>query len=53
MGETLRILNVYAPNGASDNHEFWSLLLFKWESANLPAPDIMLGDTNMVEDKLD
>ncbi|KAL6297755.1 Endonuclease/exonuclease/phosphatase [Sparassis latifolia] len=49
----LKILNIYAPNGASENEHFWSDLQSAWEEKHLPPPDILLGDFNIVEDSLD
>ncbi|RDB23311.1 Transposon TX1 uncharacterized protein [Hypsizygus marmoreus] len=51
----LAILNVYAPNAARENGEFWTTLKGKWEDVNsrLPFPDLMLGDFNVVEDAID
>ncbi|KAI0361601.1 DNase I-like protein, partial [Trametes cingulata] len=49
----LRILNVYAPNVAADNAAFWLSLLRYFRDSNLPSPDVLMGDFNMVEDALD
>src|ERR1700691_2507183 len=49
---TLTILNVYAPNAHSENQQFWETLETKWVDMNLPFPDIMLGDFNLVEDAI-
>ncbi|EIW60553.1 DNase I-like protein [Trametes versicolor FP-101664 SS1] len=46
---TLKLLNVYAPNDAPANADFWKEL----ENANLGRVDFMLGDCNVVEDKAD
>ncbi|KAH9898256.1 Endonuclease/exonuclease/phosphatase [Cubamyces lactineus] len=45
----LRILNVYGPNPANDNADFWK----KISDARLRGIDIMLGDFNFVEDPVD
>lgn len=50
---TLRILNVYAPNIPSENAEFWNSLNAAWDDLQLPNPDIICGDFNIVEDALD
>ena len=50
---TLKILNVYAPNAPKENTNFWAELNVTWTSTNLPNPDILLGDFNMVEDAMD
>ncbi|KAG2744932.1 DNase I-like protein, partial [Suillus brevipes Sb2] len=47
----IRTLAVYAPNDPHSNHTFWELLQSKMR--NLPRPDLMLGDFNVVEDSLD
>jgi exonuclease III/ribonuclease HI len=47
----IHVLAIYAPNTAEENCKFWediNLCL-----ANLPAPDVLLGDFNFVEDTLD
>jgi len=49
----LNIAAVYAPNSDSENAEFWDNLRKMWEEQNLPMPDIVLGDFNMVEDAID
>lgn len=48
----ITIPNVYAPNDNADNAAFWDDLLQKWEMSNLPVPDVMLGDFNIVEDAI-
>ncbi|KJA25730.1 hypothetical protein HYPSUDRAFT_107566, partial [Hypholoma sublateritium FD-334 SS-4] len=49
----INILNVYAPNKKADNEKFWKDLDKKWMDENLPIPDIMLGDFNLVEESID
>ncbi|KJA14632.1 hypothetical protein HYPSUDRAFT_59266 [Hypholoma sublateritium FD-334 SS-4] len=49
----LNILNVYAPNNKVENKAFWTNLNKKWMDENLPMPDIMLGDFNLVEEAID
>lgn len=47
----IRVLAIYAPNDAQSNQAFWELLQSKLR--NLPRPDLMLGDFNIIEDSLD
>jgi len=49
----LNILAVYAPNGVTENANFWERLENKWREENLPMPDILMGDMNIVEDSID
>jgi len=49
----LHILAVYAPNNPSNNRDFWNDIQEKWLNDNLPQVDIMLGDFNIVEERLD
>jgi len=49
----INILAIYAPNAAQENADFWTNLAEKWEAENLPVPDIMLGDFNLVEEAID
>jgi exonuclease III len=51
--ETLRILNVYAPNVPGESRDFWKEIERVWERDKLNKPDIMLGDMNFVEDAID
>ncbi|EIN07781.1 hypothetical protein PUNSTDRAFT_18435, partial [Punctularia strigosozonata HHB-11173 SS5] len=51
--QELTILGVYAPNEAKENSEFWRNLKRVWRTERLPKPDMMMGDFNLVEDKLD
>ncbi|KAJ7581352.1 Endonuclease/exonuclease/phosphatase, partial [Mycena floridula] len=52
--ERLSILGVYAPNDPIENGDFWDEIRFYFEThPNVRRPDIMGGDTNVVEDKLD
>ncbi|KAJ7750841.1 hypothetical protein B0H16DRAFT_1887704 [Mycena metata] len=51
---TLTVLAVYAPAGsAAENRAFWEELHRLWMTENLPVPDVMLGDMNIVEDAVD
>jgi hypothetical protein len=49
----VNVLAIYAPNVAQENAEFWTSLTDKWTEENLPIPDIMLGDFNVVEEAID
>ncbi|KIO14619.1 hypothetical protein M404DRAFT_108999, partial [Pisolithus tinctorius Marx 270] len=49
--EKLNILNVYAPNDPSENQRFWETI--HDNIINLPQPDVLLGDFNIVEDSID
>ncbi|KIK59127.1 hypothetical protein GYMLUDRAFT_245557 [Collybiopsis luxurians FD-317 M1] len=52
--ETFTSLAVYAPNESmTANWEFWNDLTKKWLILNLPVPDQILGDTNIVEEAPD
>ncbi|KAJ7043839.1 Endonuclease/exonuclease/phosphatase [Mycena alexandri] len=51
---TLTVLAVYAPAGSpAENKAFWEELHRLWMTENLPVPDVMLGDMNIVEDAID
>ncbi|GJE94639.1 transposon TX1 uncharacterized protein [Phanerochaete sordida] len=52
-GRTLSIAAVYAPNVPQDNAAFWSELEAIWQERNLPRPDLLLGDFNVVTDEID
>ncbi|KAH6918850.1 Endonuclease/exonuclease/phosphatase [Coprinopsis sp. MPI-PUGE-AT-0042] len=49
--QTLDILAVYAPNRDDENTDFWSKI--KTHRNNLPKPNVMMGDMNMVEEAAD
>ncbi|KIO04156.1 hypothetical protein M404DRAFT_144507 [Pisolithus tinctorius Marx 270] len=49
--EKLNLLNVYAPNEPSENQKFWETI--HDNLINLPQPDVLLGDFNVVEDSID
>ncbi|KAJ7065754.1 Endonuclease/exonuclease/phosphatase, partial [Mycena amicta] len=52
--EKLTILGIYAPNSKADNEEFWKKLQRYFEqNPNVPRPEIIAGDFNVVEDKVD
>ncbi|KAJ7688792.1 hypothetical protein B0H16DRAFT_1753004 [Mycena metata] len=49
-----RVLAVYAPAGSpAENKAFWEELHRLWMTEDLPVPDVMLGDMNIVEDTID
>ncbi|KAJ7036142.1 Endonuclease/exonuclease/phosphatase, partial [Mycena alexandri] len=51
---TLTVLAVYAPAGTpTENKAFWEELHHLWMTENLPVPDVLLGDMNIVEDAID
>jgi len=47
------ILNIYAPNDHLENEAFWKELKQKLMTRNIPRPDLMMGDFNIVEDAID
>jgi exonuclease III len=51
--EIINILVIYAPNVETENQAFWDKLDEEWDSENLPLPDILLGDFNVVEEQID
>ncbi|KAH9850895.1 Endonuclease/exonuclease/phosphatase [Lenzites betulinus] len=46
---SIQIINVYAPNGPSENARFWAEVDTRMLENRGGRPDIMLGDFNMVE----
>ncbi|KAJ7663725.1 Endonuclease/exonuclease/phosphatase, partial [Mycena polygramma] len=51
---TLTLLAVYAPaESMEENEEFWDELTNMWMTIDLPVPDCMAGDTNIVEEPAD
>ncbi|KAI0708427.1 Endonuclease/exonuclease/phosphatase, partial [Earliella scabrosa] len=52
-GKTLRILNVYAPNGSAENAQFWTSLSGAVGVGRGTKPDVVLGDFNVVESSID
>ncbi|KAJ6449443.1 Endonuclease/exonuclease/phosphatase, partial [Mycena vitilis] len=51
---TLTLLGVYAPaESMEENKEFWDQLYDLWMTTDLPVPDCMAGDTNIVEEPAD
>ncbi|KAI0053708.1 DNase I-like protein, partial [Auriscalpium vulgare] len=51
--ETLRILNVYAPNAPREHLDFWVDLEQRLKDHNITQIDYLLGDFNLVEDARD
>ncbi|KAF9033818.1 Endonuclease/exonuclease/phosphatase, partial [Panaeolus papilionaceus] len=52
--ETLNILAIYAPNDAESQISFWNdVQRYLEDNTEIPKPDIMLGDFNVVENKSD
>ncbi|KAJ7139965.1 hypothetical protein C8R43DRAFT_1089253 [Mycena crocata] len=51
---THTVLGVYAPaESMEDNEAFWDELSNLWMTIDLPAPDSLAGDTNIVEEPID
>jgi len=51
---TLAVLTIYAPNSEGENRDFWIQIRDYFEShLNIPKPDLVIGDFNMVEDIID
>ncbi|KAF9562623.1 DNase I-like protein, partial [Agrocybe pediades] len=51
-GETT-ILNVYAPTQSEENKQFWITLSEYFAAHPTKRPDMMVGDFNIVEDRID
>ncbi|KNZ74498.1 hypothetical protein J132_06628 [Termitomyces sp. J132] len=52
--QILSCLNIYAPNDARKNEEFWIKLRANWKArSSLPTPCIILEDMNIVEEAID
>ncbi|KAJ7198932.1 Endonuclease/exonuclease/phosphatase, partial [Mycena haematopus] len=52
--DTMVVLGVYAPNAPTDNAKFWEKIRTYFnDNPNTPKPDIMAGDTNVVEEAID
>ena len=49
----LTLLAVYAPNDMAENAQFWEDLTRARDTGQMHAPDIMLGDMNVVRTPLD
>ena len=52
-GDTLYIMNIYAPNDLAQHPLFWSKVVDLWSTKHLPSPHMMTGDFNIVEDPID
>ncbi|KAI0706715.1 Endonuclease/exonuclease/phosphatase, partial [Cerioporus squamosus] len=52
-GTRMSLLNVYAPNVATDNKVFWDELRLAYDGSRTGKPDVLLGDFNVVEEALD
>ncbi|KAH9853569.1 Endonuclease/exonuclease/phosphatase, partial [Lenzites betulinus] len=50
---TMRVLNVYAPNAATENATFWDNITSYFDNTGSRKPDILMGDCNVVEAKED
>ncbi|KAI0337282.1 DNase I-like protein, partial [Trametopsis cervina] len=50
---TMRIMTVYAPNSPTENESFWDQISDKINSGDVPKPNVILGDFNIVEDHRD
>ncbi|KAH9854514.1 Endonuclease/exonuclease/phosphatase, partial [Lenzites betulinus] len=53
VNRKLTILNIYAPNKAADNADFWDVLRQYYETHMNHRPDVLLGDFNVVESAFD
>ncbi|KAF9038734.1 hypothetical protein BJ165DRAFT_1407849 [Panaeolus papilionaceus] len=51
--KTLNIFAIYAPNETEAQINFWETLEEIFNPRNIPKPDVMLGDFNLVENKMD
>ena len=51
--ESTSLVNVYAPTHRPDHPSFWRTILEEHSALNLPNPDFMLGDFNVMEDPID
>ncbi|KAI9058074.1 DNase I-like protein, partial [Trametes sanguinea] len=49
----ISILNVYAPNDATENASFWTTLRDEYNANQTFRPDVVAGDFNMVESAAD
>jgi hypothetical protein len=46
------ILNIYAPNRASEHPRFWAEVEDAWQRSCWPIPNFMMGDFNLVKDPI-
>ncbi|KAK1227730.1 hypothetical protein PQX77_009256, partial [Marasmius sp. AFHP31] len=52
--KSLAILSLYAPNDTmANNRKFWKELTKQYLEFNIPVPDIILTDSNIVEEAMD
>jgi hypothetical protein len=51
--ETINILNIYAPNNASEHKNFWETIQTKWSDQHAGTIDFMMGDFNITEEPID
>jgi ribonuclease HI/exonuclease III len=51
--QKISVLNVYGHNQTIDQREQWETIEKYWERNNVTKPDFVVGDFNIVEDKLD
>ncbi|KAA1476633.1 DNase I-like protein, partial [Dentipellis sp. KUC8613] len=51
--ENITMISIYAPNDASLHQEFWTNVTDACTMHNIPKPDFVLGDFNLVEDAID
>ena len=52
-GDTLHLINIYAPNDLTQHAHFWPEVVTRWSVNDLPSPHLMTGDFNIVEDPID
>ena len=52
-GESITILNIYAPNVPSEARDFWRQVQEGLRRIEPMQPNVMMGDFNLVEDALD
>ncbi|PPQ78824.1 hypothetical protein CVT24_002384, partial [Panaeolus cyanescens] len=53
QNESIKILGVYAPNETDLQEEYWNKMSEFFEKDKSISPDIMMGDLNIVENKID
>ncbi|PPQ77610.1 hypothetical protein CVT24_005290 [Panaeolus cyanescens] len=53
QNESIHILGVYAPNETDEQTDFWKEVDDFFRTKSNKKPDIMMGDFNVVEDKID
>ena len=51
--DDILLINIYVPNNRGDHPIFWETIDSKCRSKGLRRPDLMLGDFNLTEDKID